>query len=310
MHMERILTPADFPVKPPRRRMHFAHTGMQLAVGLILCVIGTAAALAADAGSASALRASYAAQRAEIEKNQFGKPLHLQSRQTSNMLQGDIHALIDQPFDKAQTALADPKSWCHILILHPNVKRCRLNAVDAGGEPSMTVSLGRAELPVQFSYKAADSTADYLDVRLGSPTGPLGTTDYRIRLEAAPLDAQNTILHLVYSHGYGVRAKLAMQAYFNTLARGKVGFTVVDKDAQGQPVYVSDLRGGLERNAMRYYASIESYLHALAAPPQQQLERRLRHWYAYTERYPLQLQEEAGYLDVKRKEAQRAQSQG
>ena len=122
------------------------------------------------------------------------------------------------------------------------------------------------------------------------------------------MDAQQTILHLGYSHKYGVRAKLAMQAYFNTLARGKVGFTVVDKDAQGQPVYVGDLRGGMERNAMRYYASVESYLHALAAPPKEQLERRLRHWYSYTERYPLQLQEEPGYLAVKRKEAQRTQS--
>jgi hypothetical protein len=309
MHMERILTHTDFPVKPQRRRLHFPRTGMQLAVGLILCVIGTAAAMAADAGSAAALRASYAAQRAEIEKNQFGVPLHLQSRQTSNTLQGDIHALIEQPFDKVQAALADMKNWCDILILHPTVKRCRLNAVDAGGGPSMAVNLGRAELPVQFSYKAA-KTAGYLEVRLDSPTGPFGTTDYRIRLEAAPMDAQHTILHLGYSHGYGLRAKLAMQAYFSTRGRGKVGFTVVDKDAQGRPVYVGDLRGGLERNAMRYYASIESYLHALAAPPQQQLETRLRHWYAYTQRYPLQLQEEAGYLDVKRKEAQRTQSQG
>jgi hypothetical protein len=283
---------------------------MELTVGLILCVIGTAATMAADAGSAAALRASYAAERAELEKNKFGEPLHLQSRQTSNTLQGDIHALIEQPFDKVQAALADPKSWCDILILHPNVKRCRLNTVDAGGEPSMTVNLGRAELAVQFSYKAASRTADYLDVRLDSPTGPFGTTDYRIRLEAAPADAQHTILHLGYSHGYGLRAKLAMQAYFNTLARGKVGFTVVDKDAQGRPVYVSGLRGGLERNAMRYYASIESYLDSLAAPPQQQLERRLRHWYAYTERYPLQLQEEPAYLEIKRKEAQRTQSQG
>lgn len=280
---------------------------MQLAIGLILCVIGSAATMAADAGSATALRASYAAQRAEIEKNKFGVPLHLESKQTSNTLQGDIHALIDQPFDKVQAAFADPKNWCDILILHPNVKRCRLNAVDAGGEPSMTVNLGRGELPVQFSYRAAAKTADYLDVRLDSPTGPFGTTDYRIRLEAAPMDAQHTILHLGYSHGYGLRAKLAMQAYFNTLGRGKVGFTVVGKDAQGQPVYVSDLRGGLERNAMRYYASIESYLDALAAPPQQQLERRLRQWYAYTERYPLQLREEPGYLDVKRREAQRTQ---
>ena len=265
--------------------------------------------MAADTGSATALRAAYAAHRADIEKSKFGAPLHLQSKQTSNTLHGDIHALIDQPFDKVQAALADPRNWCDILILHPNVKACRLNAID-NGEPSMTVNLGRAELPVQFSYQAAAKTTDYLDVRLGSPTGPFGTTDYRIRLEAAPMDAQRTILHLGYSHGYGVRAKLAMQAYFNTLGRGKVGFTVVDNDAQGKPVYVSDLRGGLERNAMRYYASIESYLDALAAPPEKQLERRLRHWHAYTERYPLQLLEEAGYLEGKRKEAQRTQSLG
>ncbi|MDB5923127.1 MAG: hypothetical protein JWN13_2063 [Betaproteobacteria bacterium] len=311
MHIERSLRIRTLTlVKPPRTRRHSAPTGMQLAVGLILCAIGTAAAMAADAGSAAALRASYAAQQPEIEKNKFGEPLTLQSRETSNTLQGDIYALIDQPFARGQGALAEPKSWCDILILHPNVKRCRLNAVDAGGAPSMTVNLGRAELAVQFSYKADVKTADYLDVRLDSPTGPFGTTDYRIRLEAAPMDAQHTILHLAYSHGYGLRAKLAMQAYFNTLARGKVGFTVVDRDAQGRPVYVSGLRGGLERNAMRYYASIESYLDSLATPAQQQLERRLRHWYVYTERYPLQLQEEPGYLDVKRKEAQRAQSQG
>src|SRR6185295_8102566 len=103
--------------------------------------------------------------------------------------------------------------------------------------------------------------------------------DYRMRLEAAPMDSQHTILHLGYSHRYGLRAKLAMQAYFNTLGRGKVGFSTSGTDAQGQPVYVSDLRGGMERNAMRYYASIESYLFALSAPPQEQLEKRLVHWY-------------------------------
>ena len=281
---------------------------MQGAFGFVLGVALAGAAAAADAGSPASLRASYETHRADIEKSKFGKPLYLESKQTSNSLQGDIHALIDQPFERVQAALADPGNWCDILILHPNVKACRANA--AGGEPSMTVKLGRSELPVQFSYQAAAKTADYLDVRLGSATGPFGTTDYRIRLEATPLDARRTLLHLGYSHGYGMRAKLAMQAYFNTLGRGKVGFTVIEKDAQGQPVYVSDLRGGLERNAMRYYASIESYLEALALPPQQQLERRLRHWYAYTERYPLQLQEESGYLEAKRKEAQQTQSRG
>ena len=263
--------------------------------------------MADDAGSAATLRATYAKHRAEMEQNKLGVPLHLHSAQTSDTLQGDIHALLDQPFDKVQAALASPENWCDILILHPNVKGCRLNTGGTNGESSLTVKLGRSELPVQFSYKATKAQ-QYLDVRLDSPTGPFGTTDYRIRLEAAPTDAQHTIVHLAYSHRYGLRAKLAMQAYFATLGRGKAGFSVVGTDAEGKTIHVGDLRGGMERNAMRYYASVESYLFALSSPPQEQLENRLRHWYGYTERFPLQLQEEPGYLDLKRNEAQRTQA--
>jgi len=252
------------------------------------------------------MRAAYMAQRTALESNRFGKPLAIRSQQTDDALKGDIHAVLDQPFDKVRTALAEPRNWCEILILHPNVKDCRFQS----GEPAMAVKLGRSELDVRFGYRAVASTSDYLDVRLDTPTGPFGTTDYRIRLEAAPIEGNRTFVHLAYSHGYGARAKFAMQAYFNTLGRGKVGFTVVEKDAQGKPVYVSDLRGGLERNAMRYYASIESYLDSLAAPAGQRLDARLKHWYAYTEKYPLQLQEEPGYLEAKRKEAARVQSAG
>jgi len=271
-------------------------------------LVSSAPARADDAGSAAALRATYAKHRADMEQAKFGVPLHLESAQTSDSLKGDIHALLDQPFDKVQSALASPDNWCDILILHPNVKQCRAGKTDDGA-PSLMVNLGRSEVPIRFSYKS-EKAPDYVDVQLGAPTGPFGTTDYRIRLEATPKDAQHTILHLAYSHRYGLRAKLAMQAYFGTLGRGKVGFSIVDKDEQGKPVYVSDLRGGLERNAMRYYASIESYLFALNAPPKEQLEKRLRHWYEYTERYPQQLQEEPGYLDQKRSEAERTQSRG
>lgn len=270
-------------------------------LGIVLLAIGQSAAAG---GSAESLRAAYTAQRAELDGSKFGKPLTIKSQQGSNTLQGDIHAVLDQPFDKVRAALAEPRNWCDILILHPNVKDCRF----PGKEPAMAVKLGRSEFEVRFGYTAVANTDDYLDVKLDTPSGPLGTTDYRIRLEAAPLDAKRTILHLAYSHGYGPQARMAMQAYFSTLGRGKVGFTVVEKDAKGQPVYVSDLRGGLERNAMRYYASIESYLDSLSAPEAQRLERRLRHWYAYTERFPQQLQEEDGYLDMKRKEASRVQA--
>lgn len=301
--MEKPLSRTEAPAVSHAARLHAGTIRIiQVALAVLLYAVGTAAA-AADAGAA-ALRSAYAAQRADLESNRFGKPLTIKSQQSDNALKGDIHAVLDQPFDKVRTALAEPRNWCDILILHPNVKDCRFST----GEPAMAVKLGRSEIDVRFGYTAVANTSDYLDVRLDTPTGPFGTSDYRIRLEAAPIDGNRTFIHLAYSHGYGMSAKMAMQAYFNTLGRGKVGFTVVEKDAQGKPVYVSDLRGGLERNAMRYYASIESYLDALSAPAPQRLEKRLRHWYAYTEKYPLQLQEEAGYLEAKRKEATRVQA--
>lgn len=277
----------------------------KLAIAIVvICLAATGPSSAAEperSGSAEQLRATYAARQGEIAAGgRKGLPLTVRSTQTESRLQGVILALVDEPFDKVREALAKPSSWCEILILHPNVKGCRLEA--EGSAPKLVLGLGRAELPADFTFRTASSTADYLDLRLGSPSGPFGTTDYRIRLEAAPLDARHTILHLGYEHGYGLRAKLAMQAYFSTLGRGKVGFSVVEKNAEGKPVYVSDLRGGLERNAMRYYASIESYLESLSGPAEKRLDRRLRNWFAYTERHPLQLQEEPGYLERKRRE--------
>jgi hypothetical protein len=278
----------------------------QWTVGLLAFLFGAAAADAQpqDAGSASTLRAAYASRQGDISGAKKGLPLAVRSSQTDDALQGDIHALIDQPFPKVKEALSQPRNWCEILILHPNVKDCRPGDA-AASAPTLSLSLGRAELPAEFSWRVASDTADHLDIRLGAPAGPFGTTDYRVRLEAAPFDDRNTILHLAYSHRYGARAKLAMQTYFGTLGRGKVGFSVVRKDAEGKPVYVTDLRGGIERNAMRYYASIESYLVSLSAPASQKLEQRLRNWFAYTERHPLQLQEEPGYLEQKRREASR-----
>jgi len=65
----------------------------------------------------------------------------------------------------------------------------------------------------------------------------------------------------------------------------------------------------VERNTMRYYLAIESYLGALSAPPQTRLEKRLQDWFAASERYSRQLHEmERGeYLEMKRREYQRQQ---
>ena len=72
-----------------------------------------------------------------------------------------------------------------------------------------------------------------------------------------------------------------------------------------RPYLTRDLRGGMERNAMRYYLAIRSYLEVLQLPPPGRLDQGLRKWVAYTERWPLQLAEEPGYVDVKRRDIDR-----
>jgi hypothetical protein len=78
----------------------------------------------------------------------------------------------------------------------------------------------------------------------------------------------------------------------------------------GPPGLVGGVRGVMERNTMRYYLAIEAFLGALAAPPQARFEKRIRDWFAASERYPLQLHEldRAEYLGMKRVENLRQQA--
>ncbi|CAH1085052.1 hypothetical protein [Candidatus Nitrotoga sp. 1052] len=287
----------------------------------LACLISAGAGIAhadiSDTNSAASLRAKYMALRDTLSHNQFQLPLNLDSSQTSTDLKGDIYALMNYPFATVSTALKGAIPWCDILILHLNVKYCR-ESVDKPGS-NLTVYIGRkTEQPLniapkmEFEYRVNSKSSDYLQVFLDAEKGPFGTKNYRFMLEAIPLKDGGTFIHLSYSYAYGFTAKLAMQAYLKTLGSDKVGFTVIKKLPDGKPLYVSGIRGALERNTMRYYLAISSYLGALSTPPQQQLEKRLRDWFTSTERYSLQLHEleQSEYLNMKRKEYKRQQAGG
>jgi hypothetical protein len=254
-------------------------------------------AYAAGEEAGAALRSRYQTQAGKAAK----LPVVVESRQTGSTLEGEVYARVEQQFSVVRSELARPSAWCEIMILHPNVNGC---AVDAG-EKSITVRLGRARTPATFGYRIVRTSEDYLDVRLSAPSGPFGTTDYTIRIEATPLDERTSVLHLAYSHGYGAQAKLALTAYFNTFGRGKVGFTQVGKKPDGTPVYVDELRGGIERNAMRYHLAIESYLLAASAPKGQRLDQAFESFRAGLQRFPLQLEEEDSFVQRKREEIER-----
>ena len=263
---------------------------------------------------AASLRAAYDELQPKLRSNSYGRPLHLDSRESSSDLKGDMHAVIGHPIDMVGSSLNDSEVWCDILILHLNTKYCE--AGNAGGRDMLAVNIGKKyDQPlgkthrVQFDFRVMAATHDYFSVVLNAASGPYGTKNYRILFEAIPLDKGRTFIHLSYSYGFGMTARLAMQTYLGTIGSAKVGFTETGKDANGQPLYVGGVRGMIERNTMRYFLAIETYLESLAAPADARVEKRLRDWFAAIERYPRQLHEmeREDYLATKRREIRRQQ---
>ena len=281
-----------------------------LSLGLTLTFPGSA-----RAQDAEVLRARHTELREALASNPFGRPLHLESTQNAGDLKGDVYAVVEQPFAIVGPALQGMSHWCDLLILHLNVKSCS----SAAAPDVLSLYVGRKfDQPladayrVDFKYRVAAASADYLHVQLGADSGPMSTRNYRLALEAVPLDAKRSFVHMSYAYAYGMAARIALQAYLATAGRDKVGFSIVGKDADGKPLYVDSVRGVVERNTMRYYLAIEAYLGALAAPAPEQLDKRLRDWFNATERYPLQLREvsRGDYLEMKRREVQRQQAGG
>jgi hypothetical protein len=222
------------------------------------------------------------------------------------MHKGEVHAIIDVPFSAVGAALARPAHWCEILTLQVNVKRCTSNrdslTAFATRKPRDPVDSAHR---LDFRFQAAAKSTDYLQVALHAESGPVGTRDYELRLEAAPLDDRRTFIRMSYAYRLGLMARWAMDAYLAGSGSDKVGFSVVERLPDGRPVYVDGVRGVVERSAMRYYLAIEAFLDS-----PQDMETRLRRWYAAIGHHP-QLREEVGrneYLAMKRAQAGRVTS--
>ncbi len=283
---------------------------------LLLCAVNLFTGIAwADAEAGGQLYAKYLALGEQLTRNQFSRPLVLASVETPHQVSGEIYAEIDHPFSDVRVALNNPDGWCDLMSLPMNTKYCRAQA--ARGGTVLKVNIGsksaeslKAAPRIEFKYAVAQMSAQYLDIRLNAIDGPMGTSDYRIAFRAIPLATGKTFIHLTYSYSVNLAARLAMQTYLATLGRNKVGFTRVGQKADGAPRYVDGVRGVIERNTMRYYLAIESYLDSATEPPPVALEKRLQSWFTASELYPLQLHElERGeYIAMKREEYQRQQT--
>jgi hypothetical protein len=297
--------------------MHTTPSLLRRLFSAVLALVLAWAACAAQAGTqasgAPALRARLAASQQLLADSPFGGPLYLESSEAPRLLQGDVYALVDHPFQAVSAALGNPGRWCEVMILHLNTKHCRRGVEN--GTSTIELRVGKkhdqpiaAASLVAFGFRTVSATPEYLAVELQAATGPFDTSDYRILFEAVPLEGGRSFIHMGYSFSYGAVSRFAMQAYLATIARDKVGFTRVAPAHPGDaPGYIGGVRGLVERNTMRYYLAIDAYLGALSAPPSAQLERRLRAWFDATERYSRQLHEveREAYMAMKRREVQR-----
>ena len=281
---------------------------------LLLCAAvaataGATLALAAapDANSAASLRAVRESISASLSQNPYQRPIFLESAETGNGLKGDVYAEIDYPFEAVDKALNGPAHWCEVMLLHLNTKQCRLTRDKTDTNLALGV-VRKYDQPLEqafrlvFAYRVVATAPDYLEVVLTSAQGPLGTSNYRIVLQATSLPGGRSFLHFTYSYDSNAIARLATQAYLATFGRGKVGFAVVGRLPDGQPDHIRGMRGLVERNAMRYFLAIDAYLGAMAVAPSERFEKRLDNWFTAVERYPRQLHEvdRATYLDLKR----------
>lgn len=273
----------------------------------VAAVLGWLCAASAQSlsGDAAGLRARYDGLRTALANSPFREPLLVHAARDDDAFNGDVDAVIAQPFAAAGPALQERARWCDVLILHLNTKRCRVKGSSdlelvVGRKFEQPAGVGKA---VEFGFRVISAGPDYVRVQMAADTAAADSRD-QVQLEATGIDGGRTYIHVSYSYAFGITERLAMRAYLATLGRDKIGFTFAADGAGGKPAYIGGVRGMVERNAMRYYLAVVAYVDSLAVPPAERLDKRLRDWFAATERHARQLHEmdRDEYLAMKRNE--------
>ena len=274
-----------------------------------LPAVGSLSAPDARASGRERLMAHYRAIEAHLGGESSPLPFAVDTRDGRGDARGDVFAVFDHDFGALSRTLGVASNWCDIAPLHLNVKSCTYR--EAQGRTLLTLYSGRKvyQRPedvhvLRYEFRIAAAEEDYFRVVLTAKKGPFDTRDYALELEAMPLGAGATLIHLGYAYRYGFGMRMAMAGYFATFGSDKVGFSVVGADAAGNPIYVDGVEGLIERNSVRYQLAIQAYLDTLEVPEGQRFERRIARWFDLTERFRPQLfeLEQEEYLRNKRRE--------
>jgi len=251
----------------------------------------------------------------QLTHNKYNAPIVIRSRIEQGHATGHVYAVLQHPFDEVSTMFRSRKQWCDATTLHINIKLCSVNSVKGQTSkqtrPTLSLFVGQKEYQtpaqayrIDYHYQVTADTPRFVRTHLYAPSGPLDSKDYVINVEAIPLDNDTSFVHFSYSARYGMFGRLLLDAYLATLGRNKVGFTSTGRDDDGNPVYIKGLQGIIERNCMRYFLALQSYLDTASLPADKRFEASLNEWYGFTLKYKRQLYEveRKDYLDAKRRE--------
>ena len=246
-----------------------------------------------------------------------GSRLEVGSETRGDLLRAGVSGVIAYPFPDVAAALSVPRNWCEIAPLSMNIKACTQQA--EGQEGTLTLYAGRKVYQppedayrIDYRFYIAENAPDRLWLFLFAAEGPMGTSDYRIEMEAVP-EGDGTRLHISSSYRSSLLSRIATSGYLATLGRNKVGFSHEEETAGEEPALVGGVRGVIERNAMRYFLALRAFLENQHLAGKERFEACLETWYDLTERYPRQLHEmeKEEYFQAKlreRKQQQRLQS--
>lgn len=285
-----------------------------LGVALLLIQSVAPSARAADSvysTKVAALTAKFREIEDKLKKNQFDAPIYLFSTTNESSSRGEVYGLLPYKFDVVARALSSPDNWCDIVTLHLNVKMC-LSRSTSIHSALVDVYVGEKNFQevqdahhISYQYQAQLDAGNYLHAAFNAENGPYGTRDYIIDIEAMPApDGSSTFIHFTYAYKSSFASKIAMNIYLGTAGSDKVGFTIVGRDAEGNPQYIGGVQGIVERNVMRYYLAIQAYLDTLRVAENERFEQRISRWYDLTQRFEEQLfeVERDEYLSAKRQE--------
>ena len=298
------MTIAPKPAWPERIAIVVARVLLVSAAVLWLGIVGLSTQAHAASPEAAALQARYVQLLPRMAASPFDRPLAVDSGETDGVMHGEIHGELAHPFPVLARRLTQAAAWCDVVVLHINVKGCGAH----GG--IVTVYSGRKTYEpldrayaLRYGFRVAAQRPDYLRVELAADSGPLGTRDYALVLEATPV-GERTFVSLRYAFRPSAGSRLATASYLATLGSGKAGFTVVGKRRDGSPEWVAGVRGIVERNAMRNFLALDAWLETCDAPAADRALRRLERMAALTDRYPTQLVEmpAAEYVAIKQRE--------